>query len=111
MFDYVLMDCLDEGVIRHRLNENRAVIVARRCSDINLERQTSILLQHSVMDILNRLEPRHLGIVNVMGFIIEDGKFLDLADDFPQVCAGVRRFSHRPWAERRKEIVAQVLVF
>src|SRR5260370_1176669 len=74
MFDYVLMDCLDKGVIRHRLDENRAVIVARCCSDINLECQPSILLQHSVMDVLNVKRELKVGapVVSVVAIVRED---------------------------------------
>ena len=61
MFHDVLMDGLDERIVGHGLDEDRAVVVARRSRHIHLQRQAAILLQHLVVDVLDGFEPRHLG--------------------------------------------------
>jgi len=57
--------------------------VARRRCDIDLQRQAMVSLQHAMMNILNTFEPGHSWIMNMVGFVIEDREFFDLANDFP----------------------------
>ena len=53
MLDDVLSDRLDERVVAHGLDEDRAVVVARRRGDVDLNREAAVLLQQLVMDVLN----------------------------------------------------------
>src|SRR5437870_2651445 len=64
-----------------------------------------------MVDVLDGFEPGHLWVVDVVGFIVEDSEFLDLPDDFAEVCLGVGGLAHRSWAEWRQEVVAQIFVF
>lgn len=88
MLDDVLMDRLDQRVVGDGLDEDRAVVVARCGGHVDLERELSIPLDHAVVDVLDGLEPSHARIVDVMGLVIENGEFIDLADDFAE--AGLR---------------------
>ncbi len=103
MFHHVLMDGLDQRIVGHGLDENRAVVVTRRGSDIHLQRQTPIFLQHLVVDVLNGFEPGHLRVVDVVRLVVEDGQFLDLADDLAEVGRAVGRLAGRlgPKGERK----------
>ena len=85
MFHHVLMDGLDERIVAHGLHEDRTIVVTRRGGHIDLKREASIALEHPVVDVLDGAEPRHLRIVNVMRFVVEDGEFIDFADDFTEV--------------------------
>ena len=64
-----------------------------------------------MVDILNGLEPRHAGIVNVMRLVVENGQFLDLADEFPKIGLAVGRLSRRFRAEGGEEKIAPCLFF
>ena len=59
------------------------------------------------MNVLDRLEPRHPRIVDVMGLIIEDGQFVNIADDRAQVDLRVRSSTSGALAE---EIVHRVFI-
>ncbi len=85
MLDDVLVDGLDERVVGNRLDEDRAVVVARRGGHVDLEGEAAVLLEHLVVDVLNGLEPRHARIVDVVRLVVEDGKLVDLADDLAEV--------------------------
>ena len=110
MFDDVLVDRLDQRVIADGLNKNRAVVVARRGGDINLQGETPVSLQHPVMNVLNALEPRHSRVVNVVRFVVEDRQFFDLADNFAKIGFTVGRFANRLRPEGREEIITQVVI-
>ena len=110
VLDHVLADRLDERVVRHGLHEDRAVVVARRGGDVDLQREARILLEHPVMDVLDALEPRHPGIVDVVRLVVEDGQFRDVADDFAQIGPAFVGRADRLRPERGEEVVAQVLV-
>lgn len=43
-------------------------------------RQSSVALQHPVMNVLDGFEPGHLWVVNVMRLLIENGELIHLAD-------------------------------
>jgi hypothetical protein len=62
---------LDERIVGDGLDEDRRVVVAGGGRDVDLEREAAVLLEHLVVDVLDRLEPRHSGIVDVVGLIIE----------------------------------------
>jgi hypothetical protein len=111
MLDDVLMNRLDQRVIGNGLNEDRAVVVLWRGSDINLYRQLTVLLQHVVMDILDALKPGHARVVDVVGLVIEDGQFIDLADDLAEVGLAVRRLADWLGPEGVEEVITQVVVF
>ena len=110
MLDDVLMDRLDQRIIANRLDENRAVVVARRGGHVHLQRQAAIFLQHPVVDVLNGFEPRHFRIVDVVGFVVEHGEFVDFADDFAKIGFAVGGFADGLRPERGQEIIAQILV-
>ena len=112
MLDDVLMDRLDERVVGDRLDEDRAVVVPRRGGHVNLKRKPPILLQHAVMDVLDRLEPGHAFVVDVVRLVVEHREFVDFADDLAEVGLAVRRLADRLGRQRRREeVVAQVVVF
>ena len=74
-------------------------------------RKPQVFLQHAVVDVLDGLEPGHARVVDVVRLVVEDGQFVDLADDFAEVDVAVGGLADGFWPERRKEIVAQVVVF
>ena len=65
----------------------------------------------TLMDVLDRLEPGHLRVVDVVRLVVEDGQFFDVADDLAQVGLAVGGPANRLGAERVEEVVAQVVVF
>ncbi len=111
MFDDVLVNGLDERIVGDGLDEDSAVIVARRGGHIHLQGQTAIFLEHLVMNVLNGFEPGHFRIVDMVRFVVEDGEFLDFADDLAQIGLAVGGLADRLRAERREEIIPQVVVF
>ena len=72
----------DERIVAYSLHKDRAVIVARRSRNVDLDRQPQVFLQQFVVDVLNVLEPCHAGVVDVVRFVVENGKFVDFAHDF-----------------------------
>jgi hypothetical protein len=62
------------------------------------------------MNVLNRLEPRHPTVVDVMSFIVKDGEFLHLTDDFTEVRVAVGCLTCRRWAKGLEEVVAKVII-
>ncbi len=111
VLDDVLSNRLDERIVAHGLNEDGAGVVPGRRRDVDLNREAPVLLQELVVDVLNGLEPRKARVVDVVRFVVEDGKFLDLADDLAEVGVAVGGRANGPVAERGEEIVAQVVVF
>ena len=105
VFDDVLMDGLDERIVGHRLDEDRAVVVARCGGDIDLERETAVLLEHAMVDVLDRLEPGHLRVVDVVRLVVEHRKLVNLADDLAEVGLAVGGLARRLVAERPEEVV------
>ena len=110
MFHHVLRDGLDQRIVAHGLHEDRAVVVARRGRHVHLDREAQVFLQQPVVNVLDALEPRHARIVDVVGLVIEDGEFLNLAHDLAQVGIAVGGLADRLCPERRQEIVAQVVI-
>ena len=111
MLDDVLVDRFDERVVGDGLDEDGTGVVARRGGDVDLEREAALFLEHLVVDVLDGFEPRHARIVDVVRLVVEDGEFLDLADDFAEVGLAVGGFSGRFFAEGVGEkVVAQVIV-
>ncbi len=111
VFDDVLVDGLDEGIVGDGLDEDGAVVVARGGGDIDLEGEAAVFLQHPVVDVLDGAEPRHALVVDVVGLVVEDDKFVDLANDLAEVGGGVGGLAEGFGAERIEEVVAQVVVF
>ena len=107
---HVLVDRLDERIVGNSLDEDRAVVVLGRCRDIHLQREGEVLLQHAVVDVLDRLEPRHPLVVDVVCLVIEDGQLVDIAHDLAQVRAAVGGLADGLRAEGRQEVVSQVVV-
>ena len=63
------------------------------------------------MDVLDGLEPRHALVVDVMCFVVENGQFLDLADDLSKVGVGGGGFSDRLRPEGLiEEIAPQIII-
>jgi hypothetical protein len=100
MLDDVLMNRLDERVIGNSLNEDVAVVVARRGGDIDLQSEAAVLLKHAKVYILDGLEPRHAGIVDVVRLVVENGQLFDFADQFAQVGLAVGRLADGLGTER-----------
>ena len=111
MLDDILMDGLDQRIIRDGLHEDRAVVVARRGGHIHLQGQPAIPLQHTVVDVLDALEPGHARIVNVMRLVVEDSQFLDLTDDLAAIGLAVGGLADWLGTEGRQEIITQVVIF
>ena len=111
MLHDVLMDGLDQRIVAHGLHKNGAVVVARRGRHVDLQRQGEILLEQLVMDVLDAFEPGHARIVNMVGFVVENGKLVDLANDLTQVGVAVGGLADGLWAERGQEVVAQIVIF
>ena len=111
MLDDVLMNGFDQRIVGDGLDEDRAVVMTRCRGHIHLERQPHGPSGASVVDVLDGLEPRHSRIVDVMGFVVEDRKFVHLADDLAEICLAVGSLADRLGPERREEVVAQVIVF
>ncbi len=111
MLDDVLVDGLDERVVADSLDEDGAVVVARRGGHVHLERKAAILLEHLVVDVLDGLEPGHARVVDVVGLVVEDSQFLDLADEFAEVGLAVGGAAGGFLAEGvGEEVIAQVVV-
>ena len=55
-----------------------------------MKRESTVLPEHTVMDVLNRFGPGHPWIVNVVRFVVEDGELFHLSDDFTKVGLAVR---------------------
>ena len=62
------------------------------------------------MDIADAAEPRHALVVDVVRLVVEDGEFVDLADQLAEVDLAVGRPAGRLRAERLQKIVAQIVV-
>jgi hypothetical protein len=111
MLDDVLVDGLDERIVGNGLDEDGTVVVARGGGHIDLQREAAILLEHLVVDVLDGFEPRHAGIVDVVCLVVEDGEFLDLADDFAEVGLAVGGLAGGLFPEGVGEkVIAQVVV-
>ena len=110
MLDDVLVNRLDQRIVGDRLHEYRTVVVARRRGDIDLDRESGILLQHPVVDVLDALEPRHPRIVNVVRLVVENREFGDLADDFAQIGAAIVGRADGLRAERVEEVLGKVVI-
>ena len=111
MLDDVLVDGLDERVVGDCLDEDGAVVVFGRGGDVDLECEFALALYHLVVNVLDGLEPRHAFVVDVVGFIVEDGEFVDLADDFTEVGFRVGGFADGLGAEDViEEIVAEIVI-
>jgi len=41
------------------------------------------------VDVLNGLEPSHVRVVDVVGFVVQDGQFFDVTDDDAEVDFGI----------------------
>ncbi|MES3015974.1 MAG: hypothetical protein V4750_19885, partial [Pseudomonadota bacterium] len=63
------------------------------------------------MNVADAAEPGHALVVDVVGLVVEDGEFVDLADQLAQVGLAVGRLAAGPLAEGLQKVVAQVLVF
>ena len=111
MLDNTLVNGLDERIVADRLHEDRAVVVARRGGHVDLKGETPVFLQHSMVDVTDAAEPRHALIVDVMRFVVEDGKLVDLADELAEIGLAVGRLARRPGPERLQEMVGEVVVF
>ena len=68
-------------------------------------------MQHPMMNVLDRLEPCHARVMNMVRFVVEDGQFLDFADDLAEVGLAVGGLADGLRAEGLEEVVAQVVVF
>ena len=64
-----------------------------------------------MVNVLNGLEPGHPRVVDMVGLVVENGEFVDLAHDLAEVGLAVGGLADGLGAERREEIVAQVVVF
>jgi hypothetical protein len=112
VLDDILVDGFDQRIVRHGLHKNRAIVMPGRSCHIDLQGEAAVLLQHLVVNVLNGLEPRHLGIVNVMRLVIEDGQFLDFADNLAKVCLAVGGLASGLGSEGiGQEVVAEIVVF
>ena len=78
-------DRLDQRIVANRLHEDRAVVVPRRRRHIHLQGQRRVLLQQPVVNVLNRLEPGHATVVDVVRLVVEHGQLVDLAHDHAEV--------------------------
>ena len=110
MLDHVLGDCLDQRVVAHGLHEDRAVVVARRGRHVHLYRQPQVFLQQPMMNVLNALEPGQAVVVDVVRLVVEHGEFVNLAHDLAQVGFAVVGLADGLFAERRQEVVAQIVI-
>ena len=112
MLNDVLMDGLDEWIVGDGLHEDRAIVMSGRSRHVDLQSEAAIALEHLVMDVLDVLEPRHLRIVDVVRFVVEDGQFFDFTDDLAQVCIAVRGLASGLGTEGiSEEVVAKVVIF
>ena len=111
VLDHPLMDGFHQRVVADGLHEDRAVVVARCRRDVDLQGQPPVFLQHAVVDVADAAEPGHALVVDVVRLVVEDGQFVDLADQFAEVGLAVRRLAAGPRAEGLQEVVAQVVVF
>ena len=110
MLDHVLRNGLDQRIVAHRLHEDRTVVVARRGRHVHLKGQAQVFLQQPKVDILNALKPGQAAVVNVVRLVVEDRQLVDLAHDFAQIGVAVGGLADRLAAERRKKVVAQIVV-
>ena len=85
MFDDVLVDGLDKRVVGDGLDEDGAVVVTGGGGDVDLEGEAAILLEHSMVNVLDGFEPSHALVVDVMGLVVENGELVDFADDLPEI--------------------------
>ena len=111
MLHDVLVNGFDQRVVGNCLHEDGAVVVARRGGHIHLQGEAAILLQHLVMDVLNGFEPGHLRVMNMMRLVVEDGQFLDFADDLAEIRLAVGGLAGGLRAEWREKVITQVVVF
>ena len=111
MLHDVLGDGLDQRIIAHGLHEDCAVVVARCGRHVHLDCQPQVFLQQPVMDVLDALEPRHAGIVDMMRFVVKHGEFINLAHDLAEISFAISRLADRFFPEWRQEVVAQVIIF
>src|SRR5579859_1625701 len=100
MLDNVLGDRFNQRVVRDGLDEDGAVVVAWSGGYVYLQGQRRIFLQQAVVDVLNGLEPGHVGIVDVMSYVVEDRQLFDIANDDAQVDLGIGSGSGGAFAEK-----------
>src|SRR4051812_44921164 len=106
----VLVDRFDKGIVRDGLHEDGATVVPGGRGSVNLKRESAILLQHAMVNVLDTLEPGHVWIMDVVRFVVEDSELTDLAYDLAEINVAVSRLAGRLGTERREEVVAQIVV-
>ena len=107
MLDDVLRDGLDQRIVRHGLDEDRAVVVFRGGGHVHLHAQRAAFLQQAVVDVLNGFEPRQFVVVDVVRPVVQNRQFVHVPHDGAQVHFGVGR---RPGRPRPQKIVHAVVV-
>ena len=104
---HVLADRLHQRIVGDGLHEDRPVVVLRRRGDVHLQAQGAAFLQQTVVDVLDRLEPGELRVVDVVRFVVDHHQLVDVAHDHAQVHLRVGGLSRRA---RSEEVVHGVLV-
>ena len=61
---------------------------------VDLNRQPQVFLQQVVGNVLNAFKPRHFGVMDVVGFVIENGQFVNVTHHFTQIHFAVGGFAH-----------------
>ena len=112
VFDDVLMDGFHQRVVGNGLDEYGPALVAGSGGHVYLQSQPAVLLEHPVVDVLDGFEPRHLRVVDVVGFVVEDGQLANFADDLSEIRIAVGGLADRLGTERlAQEVFAEVFVF
>ena len=83
MLDYVLVDSLDERIIRGWRKMRRFRVWGWR-SHRPAWRVYSLLKQ-VIMDILDRLEPRQAPVMDMVCFVVEDHEFIEIPDNLGKI--------------------------
>ena len=110
VFDYILMDRLDQGIVGHGLHEDGSVIMPGRSGNVDLKRKLGVFLQKAEMYVLDRLKPCHPRIVNVVGFVIEDCEFFHFSNNFTKVSFAFIRLPYGLYSKWIKKVVSQVII-
>src|SRR3989344_1117333 len=100
MLHDILMDSLDERIVRYRLHEDRAVVVFGGCRYVHLKRELVSFHHKPVVYVRDGFEPCEARIVNVVRLVIQNHKLVNVAYDIADIHLRLVRFANRLATEK-----------
>src|SRR3989344_3832413 len=107
MLHHVLMYGFDQGVVRYRLHEYRAVVVFGGRRYVHLKRKLVSFHHKPVVYVLDGFEPCESWIMNVVRLVIQNHKLVYVAYDITDIYLRLVSLAHRLVPEK---VICRVLV-